>query len=65
MSLQPAAQIPDGTLQAAPVAPPVAPPEGGTDKLERILPQLRELAQKVGGFGKLGEIVQQLDRNGE
>jgi len=65
MNLQAATQIPEGTLQAAPVAQPVAPPADGTDKLERILPQLRELAQKVGGFGKLVEIIQQLDRTGD
>jgi hypothetical protein len=45
--------------------PPVAPPKGGTDTLEQILPQLRDLARKVGGFGKLAEIVRQLDRGGE
>jgi hypothetical protein len=47
---------------AATVAQPVSPPAGGDDQLEQILPQLRELAQKVGGFGKLAEIVRELDR---
>jgi hypothetical protein len=55
--------LPD-TSAASPVAPPVAPPREGTDELEQILPPLRELAQKVGGFRKLAEIVLQLDRGG-
>ncbi len=53
-------QIPSDTFQAA-VAPPVAPPKGGTDKLEQILPQIRDLAQRVGGFEKLVEIIRQLE----
>ncbi len=57
-------QVPADTFQAASVTPPVAPPKGGTDTLEQILPQLRELACKVGGFHKLAEIVRQLDHDG-
>jgi hypothetical protein len=49
-------------FQSATVSPPVAPPKGGDDKLEKILPQLRELAQKVGGFGKLADIARELER---
>ncbi len=56
--------LPDSpdALQPQAVAPPVAPPKGGDDTLERILPQLKELAQKVGGFGKLADIARELER---
>lgn len=65
MNLQPPTQIPPDTIQAASVTPPTGPPASGTDQLEQILPQLRDLAQKVGGFHKLAELVRQLDRGVE
>jgi hypothetical protein len=63
MDTQAPPQSPPDTFQAASVSPPVAPPPGGNDKLEQILPQLRDLAQKVGGFGKLADLARQLERN--
>jgi hypothetical protein len=61
MNVPPSTHLPTDALLPATVAPPVSPPPGGDDKLENILPQIRELAQKVGGFAKLAEIVHQLE----
>jgi|HubBroStandDraft_4_1064222.scaffolds.fasta_scaffold3471351_1 hypothetical protein len=47
-------------LQTPSTGPPVTP--ASHECLQEILPQLRELAQKVGGFGKLAELVRQLDQ---
>jgi hypothetical protein len=52
---------PSPPIDPVAVAQPVAPPAGGDDKLEQILPQLRQLAQTVGGFDKLMDIIKQLD----
>lgn len=48
------------TADATAVSPASTSFAEGTDQLEQILPQLQELAQKVGGFGKLAEIARQL-----
>jgi hypothetical protein len=49
--------------------PPSPPPEAPAihsnleaDRLEQLLPQIHELARKVGGYHKLAELVRQLDR---
>jgi hypothetical protein len=51
----------------APHAPrPESPANPNTegDRLEQLLPQIRELAQKVGGYDKLAELARELNRVG-
>ena len=59
--------------QAGPVpgvaTEPQAPPDGadqevGEGLLQDALPQITEVARKVGGFQRLAEIAAQLDRAG-
>ena len=38
--------------------------EAGETKLQDLLPEINELAQKVGGFKKLSEIADTLDKMG-
>ena len=37
----------------------------GEEKLQNVLPQITELAKKVGGFKKLAEIAENLDEMGK
>lgn len=51
---------------ASPAAPPTAAsPNTEADRLEQVLPQIRDLAAKVGGYRKLAEIARQLDQSAE
>jgi hypothetical protein len=62
--IQPAV-LPDVTTYPHPPAratPPSQRPGGG--RLQEVLPEIKELAQKVGGFNNLAEIAKQLDRAG-
>lgn len=38
--------------------------EADPHRLEAILPQIKELADKVGGLRNLADLINQLDRNG-
>ena len=38
-------------------------PDVGPDLLQGILPEIHEVARKVGGFKRLSEIASQLDRS--
>jgi hypothetical protein len=37
-------------------------PPAGPDQLHKVLPEINEVAQKVGGFKKLSEIADTLDQ---
>jgi hypothetical protein len=50
---------------AAPAQNPAASPNTEADSLEKVLPQIKELAQKVGGYGKLADLARQLEQGGE
>jgi len=61
---------PDVSPQAHPtgsVAPQSGPSVGtaGTDQLQKVLPEINEIAQKVGGFKKLAEIAGTLAKTKE
>jgi len=59
--IQPAV-LPDVTTNPHPpsrATPPSQEPRTG--RLQEVLPQIKELAQKVGGFNNLAEIAKQLD----
>ena len=62
--------FPDGNSQrhpSGPVVPPNTPsvPPAGTEELQKVLPQINEVAQKVGGFKKLSEIADTLEQTKE
>ncbi len=40
-------------------------PEAGDTKLQDLLPEINELAQKVGGYKKLSEIIATLAKMGK
>jgi hypothetical protein len=48
-----------------PAAASPASPNTEANALEKVLPQIHELAQKVGGMKKLADIIRQLDQGGE
>jgi hypothetical protein len=56
-----------GAIGADTAARPQSPASPNTegDRLEQLLPQIRDLAQKVGGYDKLAELARELNRNGE
>jgi hypothetical protein len=61
----------DSVKSGAPAGTPAAVPEdspvsNNTDgnRLEKILPEIKDLAQKVGGYGKLADIARELDAAG-
>ena len=41
-----------------------ANPNTEGNRLEQLLPQIRDLAQKVGGYDKLAELARELNRGG-
>ncbi len=46
-------------------APPTsANPNVEGNRLEQLLPQIRDLAQKVGGYDKLADLARELSRGG-
>ena len=44
---------------------PALSPNTEADGLEKVLPEVRALAQKVGGYGKLADLARQLEQGGE
>jgi len=40
----------------------VGVPTGPADRLQEVLPQIKELAMRVGGLKQLAEIVNELDK---
>jgi hypothetical protein len=48
-----------------PREPPAVHSDLEADRLEQILPQIHELARKVGGYRKLADLIRQLDRGSE
>jgi hypothetical protein len=59
------AALPDvATAPHAAVHPPGDVPPAGEDLLQDTLREIREVAQKVGGFKRLAEIASELDRAG-
>jgi hypothetical protein len=56
-----------GQIGADRAARPQSPASPNTEgnRLEQLLPQIRDLAQKVGGYDKLAELARELNRNGE
>jgi hypothetical protein len=59
------AVLPDVATDPHPPAR-ATPPSQRLDhgRLQEVLPEIKELAQKVGGFNNLAEIAKQLDRAG-
>jgi hypothetical protein len=62
--------IPDVATQAHPSAPAQPQgadnsPEAGDKKLQDVLPEINDVAQKVGGFKKLSEIADTLGDMGK
>jgi hypothetical protein len=58
--------LPDVSTQPHPAAPTTDPVGTGTlpaglEQLQKVLPEIAEVAQKVGGFKKLSEIADTLD----
>lgn len=60
----PEASMGTSTGRTNPTAAPPSPakPDTEANRLEKVLPQIKELAEKVGGYQHLVEIVRQLDR---
>jgi hypothetical protein len=58
------AVLPDVTTNPHPPARATPPSQGPRNRLQEVLPQIKDLAQKVGGFNNLAEIAKQLDRAG-
>jgi hypothetical protein len=55
--------LPDVASQPHPGGPSSPPvPPAGPDQLQKVLPEINEVAQKVGGFKKLSEIADTLDQ---
>jgi hypothetical protein len=58
----------DAVESATPPTPPEnSPASSNTEgsRLEKVLPEIRELAQKVGGFANLAEIARELGAAGK
>jgi hypothetical protein len=55
---------PPPTGEPMPQFPTAASPNTEGNRLEKILPELQELAQKVGGYDKLAELARELSRTG-
>jgi hypothetical protein len=55
-----------GQIGADSAARPASPANPNTEgnRLEQLLPQIRDLAQKVGGYDKLAELARELHRGG-
>lgn len=59
------AVLPDVTTSPHPPAHATPPSQGAPEgRLQEVLPEIKDLAQKVGGFNNLAEIAKQLDRAG-
>ena len=61
--------VPDVATQAHPTGHAGAgvggnDPQAGENQLQQVLPEITEVAQKVGGFKKLSEIADTLDQAG-
>jgi hypothetical protein len=57
--------LPDIATQAHPSVPAEPEVGGGDNQLQNVLPELKELAQKVGGYKKLSELVNTLEAMGQ
>jgi hypothetical protein len=55
-----------GEIGASSAPGPESPANPNTegDRLEQLLPQIRDLAQKVGGYDKLADLARELNRGG-
>jgi hypothetical protein len=58
MAADPTTQVQSGAMPA-PESP--AAPNTEANQLEKILPQIKDLARQVGGYRKLAELIHQLD----
>jgi hypothetical protein len=59
-------EVPDVATEPHPRAHAMPPEAGaGVGALQAVLPEVNQLAQKVGGFKKLAEIAGQMDGDGE
>jgi hypothetical protein len=56
--------LPDVATQAHPSVPAQPAVGAGEHQLQNVLPELKELAQKVGGYKKLSELAHALDEMG-
>ncbi len=61
--------VPDVATEPHPVGHPgpqpgTNGPGGGEGQLQNVLPEISEVAQKVGGYKKLAEIADNLDQAG-
>lgn len=61
--------VPGGLTEMQSSSAAVAQPHpdangAGPDLLRQLMPEITELARKVGGFAKLAQIAQELDRAG-
>jgi hypothetical protein len=53
--------LPDIATQAHPSVPAQPAVGAGDNALQNVLPEIKELAQKVGGYRKLAELANALD----
>jgi hypothetical protein len=53
--------LPDIATQAHPSVPAEPAVGAGENPLQNVLPELKELAQKVGGYRRLSELANALD----
>jgi hypothetical protein len=53
--------LPDIATQAHPSVPAQPAVGAGDNALQNVLPEIKELAQKVGGYKKLSELANALD----
>jgi hypothetical protein len=57
--------LPDIATQAHPSVPAEPAVGAGDHQLQNVLPEIKELAQKVGGYKKLSELVNTLEAMGQ
>jgi hypothetical protein len=53
--------LPDIATQAHPSVPAEPAVGAGDNSLQNVLPEIKDLAQKVGGYKKLSELANELD----
>jgi hypothetical protein len=57
--------LPDVATEPHPAADAASAPEDDKTRLQDVLPEIQQIAQKVGGFKKLSEIAETLEEMGK